>query len=192
MQNRDREYLCKLQDYYAQHRVLPSFSSVAKLIGLRSTSTVAAMVNRMKEAGYLDQAPDRRLQPGRRFFDRDLVDSVRAGDPQPANDSTGNVVSVDEFLIRSPSRTVMLSVKGDSMVDAGLMPGDTVVVERNAPTKVGDIVVAVVDGDYTVKYLEHDKRGFYLKSGNKAYQPIRPKESLEIFGLVVGCFRRYQ
>lgn len=191
MHNRDNEYLGKLQDYYAQHRVLPSFTSVAKLVGLKSTSAVAAMVSRMKVAGFLDQAPDRRLQPGKRFFEREIADSVRAGLPQPANDALSDVVSVDEYLIKSPSRTVMLTVKGDSMIDAGLLPGDTVIVERGAPAKQGDIVVAIVDGDFTVKYLEHDKKSFYLKSGNKAYPPIRAKESLELFGRVVGAFRKY-
>lgn len=83
-------------------------------------------------------------------------------------------------------------VRGDSMIEAGLMPGDTVIVKKNAPHKIGDIVVAMVDGDYTVKYLAHDKAGFYLKPGNQAYPPIRADDHLEIFGLVVGCFRKYQ
>lgn len=191
MLNRDPEYLGKLQDYYAEHRVLPSFAMVAKLLGLKSTSAVAAMVGRMKDVGFLDQAPDRRLQPGKRFFEREVADSVKAGLPQPANDATGQVVSVDEYLIRSPSRTVLLAVKGDSMIDAGVMPGDTVIVERSAPTKPGDIVVAVVDTEYTVKYLEHDKKGFYLRPGNKEYPLIRATNSLEIFGRVVGCYRKY-
>lgn len=191
MLNRDGEYLGKLQDYYAQHRVLPSFTSVAKLVGLKSTSAVAAMVCRMKETGVLDQAPDRRLQPGKRFFEREIADSVRAGVPQPANELGSQVVSVDEHLIRNPSRTVMLTVKGDSMIDAGLLPGDTVIVEKSTPAKHGDIVVAIVDNEYTVKYLEHDKKGFYLRPGNKDYPQIRPKDSLEIFGRVVGCFRKY-
>lgn len=191
MRNRDIDYLGKLQDYYAHHRVLPSFTSVAKLVGLKSTSAVAAMVSRMKAVDILDQAPDRRLQPGRRFFERVLADSVQAGLPQPANDLGCQVVSVDDHLIQSPSRTVLLTIKGDSMIDAGLLPGDTVIVEKSSPSKPGDIVVAIVDNEFTVKYLEHDKKGFYLKPGNKAYQPIRAKESLVMFGLVVGAFRKY-
>lgn len=191
MINRDQEYLGKLRDYYAQHRVLPSFSGVAKLVGLKSTSAVAAMAKRMKEAGYLDSSPDRRLQPGKLFFEREILDSVRAGLPQPANDARSESYSIDEYLIDSPSRTVLLTIKGDSMIDAGMMPGDTAIVKKNAPTKAGDIVVAIVDNEFTVKYLAHDKGGFYLKPGNKGYPPIRAKEQLEIFGLVVGCFRKY-
>lgn len=85
----------------------------------------------------------------------------------------------------------MLTVKGDSMIDAGLMPGDTVIVKRGDPAKSGDIVVASVDNEFTVKYLEQDKTGFYLKPGNTAYPNIRPHDHLEVFGMVVGSFRKY-
>ena len=78
------------------------------------------------------------------------------------------------------------------MIEAGLMPGDTVVVKKGAPTKPGDVVVAIVDNEFTVKYLALDRRGFFLKPGNRAYTPIRPKDDLEIYGLVVGMFRKYQ
>lgn len=191
MKNRDHEYLDKLRDYYAEHRVLPSFKGVANLVGLKTSSAVATFVVRMKEAGFLDSSPDRRLQPGKRFFERAIVDSVQAGEPQPANNREPEGFNIDSHLIDTPSRTVLLTVRGDSMIDAGLMPGDTVIVKKNAPHKIGDVVVAMVDGDYTVKYLAHDKAGFYLKPGNAAYPPIRANDHLEIFGLVVGSFRKY-
>jgi repressor LexA len=191
MLNRDDQYLAKLRDYYAEHRVLPSFAGVAKLVGLRSTSAVAAMVKRMKEPGYLDSSPDRRLQPGKRFFERDIADTIPAGMPQPANDVMPESFNIDEYLVTNPSRTVLLRLKGDSMVEAGMLPGDTVIVKKDAPANPGDIVVAVVDREFTVKYLAKDKSGFYLKPGNKAYQNIRAKDDLHIFGLVVGSFRKY-
>jgi len=191
MLNRDNEYLAKLRDYYAEHRVIPSFAGVAKLVGLRTTSAVATMVKRMKEDGFLDSSPDRRLQPGRRFFEREVLDGVQAGSPLPANDVLPAAFNIDELLIDSPSRTVLLKVRGDSMIDAGLMPSDTVIVKKDAPASIGDIVVAVVDREYTVKYLAKDEQGFYLKPGNSRYQDIRAKDHLEIFGLVVGAFRKY-
>jgi repressor LexA len=77
------------------------------------------------------------------------------------------------------------------MIDAGLMPGDTVIVKKGAPATPGDIVVAIVDNEFTVKYLAQDKQSFYLRPGNTAYSPIRAKDHLEIFGLVVGSFRKY-
>lgn len=191
MKNRDDEYLDKLRDYYASQHVLPSFSGIAKLVGLNTTSAVSAFVKRMKELGYLASTPDKRLQPGKRFFEREVVDSVQAGFPRPANDAGSQAMSIDDYLIEQPSRTIMLTVKGDSMIDAGLMPGDTVVVKKGAPSKAGDIVVAIVDNEFTIKYLAYDKNGFFLKPGNKVYPPIRPKDHLEIFGLVVGSFRKY-
>lgn len=191
MKNQDSVYLEKLRDYYAEHRVFPSFSGIAKLIGLGTTSAVSVMVGRLKEAGFLDSAPDKRLQPGPHFFDRPVADTVNAGLPQPSNDVGVEGLNVDSFLIDNPSRTVLLTVKGDSMVDAGLLPGDTVIVKRGAPHQVGSIVVAKVDQEYTVKYLARDKRGFYLKPGNDAYPPIHPKNDLDIFGVVTGSFRKY-
>lgn len=191
MKNQDCVYLDKLRDYYAEHRVFPSFSGIAKLVGLKTTSAVSALVVRLKEAGALDSTPDRRLQPGPRFFERPLADTIAAGVPQQANEVSVEGLNVDAFLIDNPSRTVLLTVKGDSMVEAGLMPGDTVVVKRGAPHSLGSIVVARVDQEYTVKFLARDKRGFYLKAGNPAYAPIRPKDDLDIYGVVTGSFRRY-
>ncbi len=189
--NRDKEYLTKLQDYYAKHRILPSFSGMGTLVGMKSKSAVSAMVGRLMDLGYLAYAPDRRIQPGKRFFERVIADTIQAGFPRPANDSLAETYSIDEYLIDTPSRTVMLTVNGESMIDAGLMSGDTVIVKKGAPAKLGDIVVAIVDNEFTVKYLEQDKIGFYLRPGNKAFPLIRPHDHLEIFGLVVGAFRKY-
>src|SRR6185437_4757594 len=78
----DRSYLGILQDYYAAHRTLPSYSSIGRLLGLRSKSSVAAMVARLKLAGYLESTPDKRLAPSKRFFGRPIATgSVRAGLP---------------------------------------------------------------------------------------------------------------
>jgi len=109
-----------------------------------------------------------------------VLDAVQAGLPQPANDGSPVGFNIDDYLIDTPSRTVLLAVKGDSMIEAGLMPGDTVIVKKGAPAKNGEIVVGVVDGEYTVKYLAHDKNGFYLKPGNKNYSDIRAHDHLEI------------
>lgn len=192
MNNRDPDYLAALRDYYAEHHVLPSYKAIGNLIGLASTSAVHALVQRLKKEGFVDSAPDKRLTPGKRFFEREVLDSVRAGLPQPANGALPEAMNIDDYLIENPSRTVLLTVKGDSMTDAGLMPGDTVIVKKGAPAKPGDIVVAIVDGEYTVKYLAHDKTGFYLKPGNKNYSDICANDHLEIFGLVVGSFRKYR
>src|SRR3990172_7003472 len=188
----DRQYLARLQDYYTQHRVLPSYSRIGALVGLNSKASVAEMVMRLKVERFLESSPDRRLKPGKRFFERPLAESVRAGLPSPAVDSNPEGLSIDEYLVAHPSKTVLITVKGDSMVDAGIHAGDVVVVEKRNSANIGEIVVAIIDNEFTLKRLHKERGRIVLKSENKAYPVIRPKDDLEIFGVVVGQFRKYR
>ena len=79
-----------------------------------------------------------------------------------------------------------------SMIDAGIMPDDVVVVEKRGPANVGDMVIAIVDNEFTLKTLGKEKGQFILQPANPAYPVIRPKGELEIFGIVVGQFRKYK
>lgn len=188
----DRSYLATLQDYYARHRALPSYSSIGGLLGLRSKSSVAALVARLKLAGFLESTPDRRLAPSKRFFARPLALSpVRAGLPDAAVDGEADLLTIDDYLIERPSDTVLIRVKGDSMIDAGIFEGDLVVVEKRPFGKKGEIVVAIVDNQFTLKRLDVDRTGqFILRAENKAYPPIRAEGDLEIFGVMVGLVRK--
>jgi repressor LexA len=187
----DRSYLELLQEYYARHRALPSYASIGQLLGLRSKSSVAAMVARLKLAGFLDSTPDRRLAPTRRFFERPLAASpVQAGEPIAIDDAQGDALTIDNYLIEHPAHTVLVRVKGDSMIDAGILEGDLIVVEKSATAKRGDIVVAIVDNQFTLKRLELERGRFVLKPENKAYPMIRPEGTLEIFGVMVGLVRK--
>ena len=86
----------------------------------------------------------------------------------------------------------MIRVKGDAMIDADIHADDVVVVEKSTSANVGDIVVAIVDNEFTLKRLDRERGRVVLKPENKAYPVIRPKGELEIFGVVVGQFRRYR
>ena len=188
----DANYLAKLQDYYADHSVLPPYSIIMSLVGFKSKSPVAALVARLKLQGFLESTPEKRLKPGRRFFERPIYDSVRAGFPSPAGDAQHDTLTIDEYLVSHPSSTVLVTVKGDSMIDAGIMPGDTVVVEKRSVANVGDMVIAIVDNEFTLKTLGREKGKFILAPANPAYPVIRPRGDLEIFGIVVGQFRKYK
>jgi repressor LexA len=188
----DGQYLGKLQDYYARHRVLPSYASIGSLVGLNSKASVADMVLRLKAERFLESSPDRRLKPGKRFFERLLGESVRAGLPSAAGQSAPETLSIDEFLVEHPSRTILITVKGDSMIDAGIHAGDVVVVEKRVVANVGDIVVAILDNEFTLKRLDRERGRLVLKPENKAYPVIRPKGDAEIFGVVVGLCRKYR
>lgn len=187
---RDDQYLAQLRTYWKRHQAFPSMTKLAEVMGLATASSVFGVVGRLTEAGFLERT-EGRIAPTRKFFARPLLGSVKAGQPEPATQDEPDVLTVDDYLIDDPNRTAFIKVRGDSMKDAGLMDGDLAVVETNAATKAGDIVVAVVDGDITVKTLRLDRKGqFFLEPANPAFEPIRPRGSLEIVGVVIGSFRR--
>ena len=187
----DPAYLEKLQDYYAEHKVIPSYSVLATLWGVSAKSWVSQIVKRLEEARFLDWTPDKQLKPGQRFFERRLTDQpVQAGLPNPAISDGYDLITIDDYLVRVPSKTSLVRVKGESMIDAGIRDGDLIVVEQQPNANLGDIVVAIVDNEFTVKYLDREKGGFVLKPANKAFPVIRPRGGLEIFGVMAGLVRR--
>lgn len=188
----DGQYLAKLQDYYARHHVLPSYARIGALVGLNSKASVAEMVLRLKAEGFLKSTPDRRLKPGVRFFERAVAENVRAGAPSPVADTALDALTIDMYLVPNPSRTVLIKVRGDSMAGAGILDGDTVIVEKRATANVGEIVIAIVDNEFTLKRLGRERGQIILRPENKTYPIIRLSGTLEIFGVVVGQFRKYR
>jgi len=189
---KDRSYFGQLQDYFASNRGLPSYSYMQKMFGLASKDSISKFVSRMKLQGYLDHAPDKKLVPGRRFFERSLSNStVQAGALTATYDEGEEQIIIDDLLIRKPSVTTLIPVRGESMKELGIMEGDTVIVEKRAFANVGDIVVAIVDNVFTIKTLGKEGERFVLIPANKDFVTIRPEEGFEIFGVVVGQFRSY-
>jgi repressor LexA len=189
--SKDPAYLDLLQDYYAEHGVFPPYATLGALLGMRSKASVAAFVKRMRAADFLEATPERRLKPGRNFFQRPRRGSVRAGMPQGAEEQYQEPLDLDRYLIATPSRALLIDIKGDSMVDAGILPGDLAVVERDAAAKPNDLVVARLDGEFTLKRLIRDGARFVLMPANPDYPPIRPAGDLDIVGVVRGIVRRY-
>ena len=85
---------------------------------------------------------------------------------------------------------MLVRVKGDSMIDAGIFDGDLAVVEKRGGARRGDIVIAIVDGQFTLKRLDLERGQFILRPENKAYPVIRPEGALEVFGVMVGLVRK--
>ncbi len=188
----DAAYLARLQDYYARWRSLPAYGPLRAVLGLASRDGVAQVLRRLRAAGFLERSPAGRWTPTARFFARPLAEAaVPAGAPVAAADG-GEASSIDAYLIRRPSRTVLVPVTGDSMIDAGIRPGDRVVVERDVPARPGDVVVAVIDGEFTLKTLAVEDGEAVLVPANPAYPVLRPGERLDIFGVVVGLIRNYR
>ncbi|MCX8086927.1 MAG: umuDC operon-like protein [Rhodocyclaceae bacterium] len=190
---RDAEYLARLRDYYASAHRIPSLQRICDLMGFASKTAAKKLLERLERAGFVEKTPEGDAwMPTERFFERPLAATpVRAGAPDSIEGAQGDLFLVDRYLIRQPSRTVLVPVKGDSMADAGIYEGDLVVVERDRPARAGDFVVAIVDDAFTLKELALEEGRFVLKPRNPAYPVIRPRGELEIFGVVTGLVRRY-
>jgi repressor LexA len=190
---KDAEYLSKLQDYYANWKSIPSYASLCEVFGIASKSWVKTILARLSEAGFIERTPDGIWVPTRSFFARPLSESaVPAGMPVSVTPNQGELFVIDEMLIDTPSRTTLIPVKGDSMIDAGIHDGDVAVVEKRPAANVGDIVVAIVDSEFTLKTLDRERGKYILRPANPAYPVIRPQGMLEIFGVLVGLIRKYR
>jgi DNA polymerase V len=123
-----------------------------------------------------------------------LVSStVSAGFPSPADDSIDEVLDLNKFLIRNPSATFFVKVKGDSMRNANIADGDLLVVDRSIKARDNDIVLAIVDGEFTVKRLRLQNGTCSLLPENDSYKPIHISQDsdFEIWGVVVSSIHQF-
>ena len=191
--SKDREYLSKLQDYYADWKNIPSYAKLCEVFGIASKSWVKTILTRLADADFIERTPDGRWIPTRQFFARAHAEStVQAGMPVSVTATQGDYFVIDEMLIDTPSKTTLITVKGDSMIDAGIQDGDVAVVEKRMTANIGDIVVAIVDNDFTLKTLDKENGTFILRPANPAFPVIRPQGTLEIFGVLIGLVRKYK
>lgn len=118
-----------------------------------------------------------------------FANRVPAGFPSPADDYMEDRIDLNEQLVRNPPATFFIRVKGNSMVGAGIFDGDTLVVDRSIEPKSGHVVVAVVDGELTVKRLSMHRGRTRLLPENPEFQPIefRDGQELQVWGVVTNA-----
>jgi DNA polymerase V len=118
---------------------------------------------------------------------------VAAGFPAAADDHVEQRLSPNDYLIQNDDSTFFVRVKGDSMIDAGIFDSDVLVVDRSRRSTIGDIVLAMVDGEFTVKTLGKSKDGPRLIPANKNFPVIEILDgmSFEVWGVVTGSMRRF-
>lgn len=170
---------------------MPSYGELAELLGFRSKYAAQYVVNKWVEAGVVRRDEAGKITPGRLFMPIKLLGTVQAGFPSPAEEENVDTISLDEWLIHNKEASFMLKVTGDSMLDAGIQPNDMVILERGKQPKVGDIVVAEVDHEWTLKYYEKRGGKVVLKPANKKYPLITPREELKVAGVVTAVIRKY-
>lgn len=134
-------------------------------------------------------------------FDKSLelqfAPAIKAGFPSPAEDYLKQSLDFNRDLIRHPEATFYGRVDGDSMIEAGISDGDIAVIDRSLEAVHGDIIVAYVDGEFTIKYLDlsHRSEGYIeLKPANKAFHPIRIDEGkeFEVWGVVIWTIKSWK
>jgi repressor LexA len=170
---------------------MPGYNEMLKLFGYRSKQAVHSLLLKLDELGYVTKTGRKIAFTDKLVGNIRLLGTVQAGFPSPAEEELLDTITLDEFLVEKPESTFMLRVTGDSMIDAGIHPGDMVLVERDATPRKNSIVIAQVDGEWTMKYFVEDRQGVRLDPANSRYKPIRPQNSLEIAGVVRSVIRKY-
>ena len=125
-----------------------------------------------------------------------IAPQIKAGFPSPAEDYLHESLDFNRDLIRHPEATFYGRVSGDSMEDVNICDGDIAVIDRSIEPMNGDVVVAYINGEFTVKFLDlkHEKDGYIeLRPANKDYEPIRvvPDDSFEVWGVVIWTIKNW-
>lgn len=161
------------------------------IFGFSSKKASFDLAKKLITAGFLGKDINGKLIPKRLSLPLPLLGIIHAGDPTPAEQELITTMSFDHYLVNKPEHSYLLKVSGDSMIDAGINNGDFVVIEKNAQPKEGDIVVAHIDGEFTLKYFARIDGKVCLMPANKKYSPIYPSQQLTIFGIVISVMRKY-
>ena len=172
----------------------PSVRKICLAVGLKSTSTVHAHLNRLEEEGYIrrDATKPRALELTDTATVRGrsvpLVGRVTAGMPILAQQNIEEYYMLPQNLVGG-DEVFILSVQGESMIEAGILDGDFVIVRRQSHAENGDIVVAMIDDEATVKRIFYEKTRVRLQPENSAMQPIYARD-VTVLGRVIALFRQ--
>ena len=174
---------------------MPTYTEMMKLFGFKSKNAVFKVVEKLMDAGLVAKDHLGRLVPSSSFLEDassvPMLGFVTAGFPASVEEELSERVDLDSMLIKNKSLTYMLEVDGDSMIDAHIEKGDMVLVEKRNEAKDGDIVIAEVDGEFTMKYFKKRGSKTWLEPANKNYQPIYPAHSLNVIAVLKAVIRKY-
>lgn len=192
-------YQTKLETFYRENKRMPTYSEMLQIFGFKSKNAVFKVVEKLIEAGLVAKDHLGRLVPSKSFGEISMLGLVTAGLPATVEEEMTDTVNLDDFLIEKKAFTYMLEVDGDSMIDAHIEKGDMVLVEKTNQAKDGQIVIAEVDGEFTMKYFRRSTvltagkkvEKVWLEPANKNYKPIYPEHSLNINAVLKAVIRKY-
>jgi len=184
-------YKALLKKFYTTHKRMPGYSEMCVLFGFASKNAVAKVVQKLVDAGMVEKDAQGKLTPIALEEEIPLLGYVEAGFPSPAEEMALDHITMEDLLLGKKANMYLLRVKGLSMIDAGIHEGDLMLVEKIDSARVGDIVVANLDGEWTVKYLREKRGKRYLEAANEDYPDLWPEQSLKIGGVVRSVIRTY-
>jgi repressor LexA len=189
------QYQEKLETFYLQNKRMPSYSEMLKIFGFKSKNAVFRVVEKLIDEGLVAKDYLGRLVPSETFAENStsvpMLGFVTAGFPATVEEELTDKVNLDDLLIKNKPLTYLLEVDGDSMIDAHIEKGDMVLVEKTNQAKDGQIVIAEVDGEFTMKYFRKAGAKVWLEPANKNYKPIYPVHSLNITAVLKAVIRKY-
>ena len=184
-------YQAKLESFYSENKRMPTYSEMTKLFSFKSKNAVFRVVEKLTEAGLVAKDHLGRLIPSKIFGEVPKLGLVTAGFPATVEEELADTVNLEDLLVKNKELTYMLEVDGDSMIDAHIKKGDMVLVEKTNQAKDGEIVIAEVDGEFTMKYFHEKGNKRWLEPANKNYQPIYPETSLNVIAKLKAVIRKY-
>ena len=171
----------------------PTIREIAQEFAFGSTGTVRDYLHALQEKGYivLDRYKSRAIElTEKAMLNIPILGSVPAGVPVLAVENVEDYFNMDK-LFAQKDELFFLRVQGDSMIDAGIMPDDLVLVKKQAVAQDRDIIVCRIDGEVTVKILRSRENRLFLEPANKNYSIISLNENSQIVGKVITAIRRY-
>ncbi|MEW6522063.1 MAG: transcriptional repressor LexA [Bacillota bacterium] len=196
LSRKQKQILDYIKDAVRTRGYPPSVREIGESVGLRSSSTVHGHLLRLEEKGFIRRDPTKPraielLDPSgmrRPAVDVPLVGQITAGAPILAVENIEEFFPIPDEFARG-HEVFLLKVKGDSMVGAGILDGDYVVIRQQASASNGDIVAALLGDEATIKTFYRDANGIRLQPENERYEPIISLD-VQVLGKVVGLFRR--
>jgi repressor LexA len=194
---RQKEIFDFIRRYASKYGYPPTVREIGRAVGLQSSSTVHAHLANLEKVGLLRRDPTKpraiellvdRAKRAVRGAGLPLVGHVSAGEPILAEENIEDYVQLPPAM-GGDDGDYVLRVRGDSMRDAGILEGDYVVVSQADDADNGEIVVALIEDEATVKRFYREKDRIRLQPANKAYKPIRSRDA-KVLGKVIGVYRR--
>lgn len=202
LSNKQLQILSFLKSELKSKGYPPSVREICQSVGIKSTSTVHSYLSKLEDKGYirrdptkpraieiLDSENDMDASNSKKMINIPIVGKVTAGNPILAVENIEDTFPMPANFIGSNDDLFILSVKGESMIDAAILDDDYIVVKKQAHASNGDIVVALIEEEATVKRFFKEKDRFRLQPENKFMEPIYVRD-VSILGKVVGVFRK--